>query len=299
MQASSETQSAAGRFAPSPTGPLHAGSLVTAVASYLSARASGIQWLIRIDDLDGPRNQPGMTQHILNTLNAHNLYPDRAPILQSDRMALYEEALARLQAENQLFYCTCTRKTLPPSGPYPGTCRHRTTPTPETAVRLRVPDVRMTFEDRIQGPQEIDLADVGDFVVKRRDGIISYHLACAVDDGSREVTEVVRGADLLLETAPQLAVMSLLGGTPPTYAHIPILTNASGQKLSKQTAAAAINPRTPSSNLKQALRALGMEAPPAGNDDWTPQRWLAWGEQRFDLARIPRTLPAGFANIAS
>ena len=256
-----------GRFAPSPTGPLHFGSLVAAVASWLDARASKGRWLVRIEDLDRPREQPGAAKAILNALEGLGLYWDGEPVFQSARGARYAAALDRLQVQS--YWCGCSRREIADSSLglasdgariYPGTCRAglrggRT----GRALRLEVRPERIAFDDRVQGRQEQSIAEeVGDFVLKRADGLVSYQLAVVVDDADQRVTDVVRGADLLDSTARQIYVQRLLGYATPRYLHVPVAVNAAGEKLSKQAGAPSIS--DPQRAIADALEFLGQAA---------------------------------------
>jgi len=276
----------AGRFAPSPTGPLHQGSLLAAVASYLDARACDIGWWLRIDDLDAPRVVPGSEGAILRTLETHALCWDGPVVRQSEHIGRYQAALGVLSDQGRLFYCTCTRQTLAGQTVYPGTCRHRTTPLAGAAVRIRVDDQPVRFQDLIHGDQTEQLSETcGDFVIRRRDGQIAYQLATAVDDGSEDITRVVRGGDLLDNTARQIFLMQHLGLSVPSYAHLPILVDAAGQKLSKQTYAPAVDDDRPTANLLAVFRHLGL-IPPADASRWSPRRLLDWAVPQFDLGRL-------------
>jgi len=255
-----------GRFAPSPTGPLHFGSLVAALASWLDARAAGGEWLVRIEDVDTPRTVPGAESEILRALEAFGLHWDGAIVRQSERTALYEEALARLRAEGLVYRCRCSRKEIAdsafsgPDGPiYPGTCRTlRLGEDVAGADRFRVPSRAIAFDDRVMGRVSQDLdRDVGDFVLKRRDGLIAYQLAVVVDDAEQGITDVVRGADLLLSAPRQIVLQEHLGFTTPRYLHIPVATHEGGQKLSKQSLAAAVDTARPLEALGKALKFLG------------------------------------------
>jgi len=249
----------AGRFAPSPTGPLHLGSLLAATASYLDARAHGLAWHVRLDDLDRPRNSPGAERAILLALERHGLHWDGAVVRQSERIPLYEAALARLDAQGLLFYCRCSRKDLAGRNTYPGTCRAHRQSRPDAAVRICVDQSLVEFDDLLRGPQR-DALDVstGDFVVRRRDGTMAYQLATAVDDGDPAITRVIRGRDLLENTPRQIFLMQRLGLEVPAYGHIPLLLNTSGQKLSKQTGARALDLDRPEQNLLRVLQILGV-----------------------------------------
>lgn len=253
-----------GRFAPSPTGELHFGSLLSAVASYLDACAHGGEWLLRIEDIDPPREVPGATDAILRALDAHGLQWDGEGVYQSRRLEIYQRTVESLRATGLGYYCACSRKEIlvsHGSAVYPGTCRHRTVRS--GAVRVRAPHAPVNFEDRIQGPycQRID-REVGDFVIQRADGLYSYQLAVVIDDAAQGVTHVVRGADLLDSTPRQIHLQSLLGFATPNYAHVPVVVNQSGEKLSKQTGAAPLDCIHPGKALARALELLGQQPPP-------------------------------------
>ena len=275
----------AGRFAPSPTGPLHPGSLYTALASFLDARSRGHDWLVRIDDLDEPRIDPRAESSILRSLETHGLHWDRSVQRQSARLGAYQNALSRLHARGCLYYCTCSRRMLRQAPVYPGTCRNRTTPIPGAAVRVRVRDAVPRFADLLQGEQRIPLEPaVGDFIVRRRDGIVAYQLATALDDSEPDITTVVRGRDLLDNTARQLHLMTLLDRPHPHYAHLPLILDQAGKKLSKQTGAAPVNSATPLANIRACLGFLGMGEQP----DIDLEELLDWAVARWKLTGIPR-----------
>ncbi len=277
---------ASGRFAPSPTGPLHAGSLLAALASFLDARKEGIPWRVRMDDLDRARVVPGSEQAILAALSAHGLHLDGAVARQSDHVPRYEAALQALARSGRLFYCTCSRSRLAGTPHYPGTCRGRVDPRPDAAVRIRVDDAPVRYHDLIAGPRsEVLSRTCGDFVIRRRDGIVAYQLATAVDDGQPAIGRVIRGGDLLDNTARQVFLMRQLGLTVPVYAHLPILTWPDGAKLSKQTHAPALDTARPTANLLQVLPHLGIDAPEEAAG-WPPDRLLAWAAPRFHLRKI-------------
>ncbi|NRO96027.1 tRNA glutamyl-Q(34) synthetase GluQRS [Paraburkholderia sp. NMBU_R16] len=283
-----------GRFAPSPTGPLHFGSLVGALASWLDARAHGGAWLVRIEDIDGPRTVPGADREILATLERFGMRPDEPPVWQSTRTALYARAFAQLSATGLVYPCGCTRKEIADSLAnrnarhatlaYPGTCRGGLAGKPARAWRVRVPDgpaAIVSFEDRWQGVQQQDLAtEVGDFVVKRADGQWAYQLAVVVDDADQGITHVVRGADLLDSTARQIYLQRCLGLPEPTYLHVPLVTDANGEKLSKQTGAAPLDAGRPLSALQDAARHLGL-VPASGN--WNATTLAAFQEEATTL----------------
>jgi glutamyl-Q tRNA(Asp) synthetase len=277
-----------GRFAPSPTGPLHLGSLLAATASYLDAHATQQRWLLRIDDLDVPRNVAGATDAIKTALDAHGLHWDGSVIHQSERGEHYQQALLALKQLDLTYYCQCSRRQLKDHRVYPGTCRTQTTAIADSAIRVLVNEVRVAFEDLVQGHQNDLLArSTGDFIVRRRDGLIAYQLATAVDDGDSNIDSVVRGADLLDNTARQMYLMQLLGLEPPSYAHIPMLTHPDGSKLSKQTFAAPVDLLSVSSNLTKAFGWLGM-SPPADARRWSCAELIGWGVEHWALDKVPR-----------
>ena len=277
-----------GRFAPSPTGPLHFGSLMAAVASFLEARRNGGQWLMRIEDIDPPREQPGAATEILTALEHYGFEWDGPVTYQGASRAAHDAALELLRDAGKLYRCRCSRKDLAdvPHGKlgviYPGTCRGGSSAT-EAAERVLTDDMPITFDDRLQGPQSQRLeTESGDFVVLRRDGLIAYQLAVVVDDQLQGITDVVRGIDLLDSTPRQIWLQMLLGFATPDYCHIPIALNERGQKLSKSHGAQAVSLRRVSETLCQALDLLG-QAPPvelhaAERDDiW------AWARANWDI----------------
>jgi glutamyl-Q tRNA(Asp) synthetase len=242
-----------GRFAPSPTGPLHFGSLLAALGSYLDARAAGGEWLLRVEDIDPPREVPGATDRICRSLEAHGLHWDGPVLYQSTRSEAYDEALAILGRQDRLFRCCCTRSTLGPGG----SCGERCRPTPDApcSTRVRLHGER-DFEDLLLGHQA-PLELPADLVLKRKDGLYAYTLAVVVDDGWQHITHVIRGRDLLTQTPAQCQLLEYLSFAPPAYGHLPVLTDAQGSKLSKQTGAAPIDDRHALNNLRLALRYLG------------------------------------------
>lgn len=285
-----------GRFAPSPTGPLHFGSLIAAVGSYLSAKSRNGEWLVRMEDLDPPREMKGAADGILRTLEAYGFEWDGAVIYQSRRRDAYEAALGVLKQQGALYACGCTRREIADSsilgieGPvYPGTCRAGLPAEREArALRARTDDVAIEFEDRVQGAQRMRLeSDVGDFVVKRADGLYAYQLAVVVDDAEQGVTEVVRGADLMSSTPRQIHLQRLLSAPTPTYLHLPAALNARGEKLSKQTFAPALPRTQPVSVLWQVLEFLGQRPSPEWRDATLAEFWsvatAGWSE-----SAIPR-----------
>jgi glutamyl-Q tRNA(Asp) synthetase len=253
-----------GRFAPSPTGPLHLGSVVTALASFLDARAHQGTWLVRIEDLDPPREDPAAASTILHTLERLGLHWDETVTYQSTRNAAYEEALNTLQTQHLLYHCRCSRSELGSSAIYPGTCRHLAlNPTEPTALRCRVPASIFSFSDRLQGLQVQQLdADVGDFVLLRKEGLFSYQLAVVVDDGWQGITDIVRGIDLLDSTPRQLFLQHGLQLPCPRYAHVPVVVDEQGQKLSKQQKATPITSADPATTLITALHLLHQQPSP-------------------------------------
>lgn len=284
---------AIGRFAPSPTGPLHMGSLLAAVAGWLDARAMGGHWLLRIEDIDPPRETPGAAATIERDLRAHGLTWDGEPLYQRTRSDAYQRALNRLAAAGMLFRCTCTRRHLRAhGGVYPGTCRGRgmapLPPGTAHALRVRIPEgaaARVRFRDRLRGELEFDLAaEQGDFIVRRRDGLWAYQLAVVVDDAEQGVTDVVRGVDLLDSTPRQIHLQRLLGLPVPRYLHLPILVDARGDKLSKQAGARAIDPASARTNLARVLRWLELPGDP-GLD---VTRQLAGALEAYRAEALPR-----------
>ena len=262
-----------GRFAPSPTGPLHFGSLVAAVASYLEARTAAGEWLIRIEDLDTPRVVPGSADLILKTLESLQLHWDGPVLYQSSRTAAYEEATSRLLWDGRAFHCSCTRSEIESAQPaprlsgeearYPGWCRNGVKASDRAlAVRFRIDDPQVEFTDKIQGHVSIDLTtETGDFVIRRRDGVFAYQLAVVVDDAAQGISHVVRGVDLLNSTPRQLLLQRALGLRHPEYAHVPVVTDENKMKLSKSAGAGALNLRRPSEQIWRALRFLRQSPP--------------------------------------
>lgn len=263
-----------GRFAPSPSGPLHDGSLVAAMASFLDARAQGGQWLLRMEDVDTPRTVPGAAETIMTQLSALGMAWDGDVMWQSQRGDAYEAALTSLLQRELVYPCGCTRREIADSAlrrhghlpegerPYPGTCREGLPPgrTPR-AWRVRVAPGVERFDDRWLGPQEQDVEQsVGDFVLRRADGLWAYQLAVVVDDGAQGVTDVVRGQDLLGSTARQRMLARLLGLVPPRVMHVPLISDEHGYKLSKQNGAPALDLNDAAATLDRAWRRLGFES---------------------------------------
>lgn len=262
-----------GRFAPSPTGALHAGSLAAALASWLDARAHDGTWLVRIEDLDPPRTVAGAAADIIDTLAAFGLASDEPIVRQRERGALYTAALDRLQALGLVYGCACSRKDIDDlaahsglrAGVYPGTCRSGTQGRAPRALRVRVPAEIVEFADRAAGRFAQNLErEVGDFVVRRADGLWAYQLAVVVDDAAQRITDVVRGADLLDNTPRQIFLQRALGYPTPRYLHVPVVTTAAGEKLSKQTGAVPLDRGDVLRELERAWRHLGFA--PLGAD---------------------------------
>ena len=286
-----------GRFAPSPTGLLHIGSLLTAVASYADARSNGGKWLVRMEDLDPPREMPGAASHILHTLEAFGFEWDGEVAYQSRRYALYEETLCRLQTAGLVYPCHCSRKDWQAGARrgadgfvYNGRCRHPgQRPAPQgkqPAWRIRVPDRVIGFSDGIVGGYAQNLAgDIGDFVLLRADGYWAYQLAVVADDAEQDVTHIVRGQDLLVSTPRQIYLQQCLDVPTPQYAHLPLLTNAQGQKWSKQTLAPALDLNRREQLLRQVFRYLNLpEAPETDR----PAELLDWAVTHWDMDKVPK-----------
>lgn len=276
-----------GRFAPSPTGPLHPGSLLAALGSWLLARHAGGQWWVRIEDVDPPRTVPGAIDQQLDCLAALGLASDGPIVRQSQRDALYQRALERLLDEGTAFACHCSRSELADQHGIHHHCVARGLRA-QPAIRLRVPPgTRIAFHDGLRGPVEQDVhADVGDFVLRRADGYWAYQLAVVVDDGQQGITDVVRGADLLDSTPRQILLQRALGLPTPAYLHLPLLLDAHGRKLSKSDAARPLDPAAPLPALRQAWAALGQD-PAVVRDAAGVTLLLADARAGFDPARLP------------
>lgn len=284
-----------GRFAPSPTGPLHFGSLVAAVASYCDAKSRGGQWLLRIEDVDQTRYVAGASEEIIHTLQRYGFVWDGDILYQSQRSEYYQTALAQLHQRGLAYPCTCSRKEIADSSTllgiegaiYPGTClQHPTKPGAAAAWRIKTDTQTITFADQIQGQQHHQMAsDIGDFVVKRADELFSYQLAVVVDDALQGVTHVVRGADLLNSTTRQIYLQQLLGYPTPVYAHIPLVFNADGQKLSKQTLATALPDDNVVPTLIAALTFLQQTLPAHAQSLSLAELWQ-WAVAHWQLPKI-------------
>lgn len=284
-----------GRFAPSPTGPLHFGSLVAALASYLSAKSQNGLWLVRMEDLDPPREEPGAADNILRTLEAYGLKWDGPVMYQSTRAGAYEDALARLNENGLTYYCTCSRRDIEEINQeqahprrYPGTCRSQTHSVADSAIRVLTDDSTISFTDLLQGniKQNVN-AETGDFILKRRDGLYAYHLAVVVDDIDQRVTEIVRGCDLLDSTPPQMYLYGLLNHAVPKYFHIPTVVNKNGQKLSKQNLAKALDINNAKATLFRGLAYLGVP-PPETIGDMTIEELIHWGVNAWQPEKLPK-----------
>lgn len=283
-----------GRFAPSPTGPLHFGSLVAALASYLDARHHQGQWLVRIEDLDPPRESPQAPQQILSQLAYFGLHWDQEPLYQSTRLSAYETELNRLWQKNQMFNCICSRKSF--DRVYPGTCRDLNLNATEqpSAERIRVGSEPIRFDDLILGNQTFDLAsDVGDFILKRKDGLFAYQLAVVVDDEHQGITHVIRGYDLLDSTPKQIHVANQLDYQPPSFGHFPVVLGADGTKLSKQAKSEAVPLADGLSVINRALTALGQPNPLSEN----LEQQLSAAITQWDRTRIPATTGIPLAEL--
>ena len=287
-----------GRFAPTPSGYLHFGSLVAALASYLDARAVGGRWLLRMEDLDPPREMPGAQAAIVESLRNYGFEWDGEMQRQSDRHDAYEQVIERLLREGLAYPCQCSRKQLEDwPGAYPGFCRDANQPLQNAAIRLRVPEVEYRFTDRVQGEYGQHLGrDVGDFVIRRRDGLFAYQLAVVLDDAWQGVTDVVRGADLLDSTPRQLYLQELLGLPQPRYLHVPLIIQPDGHKLGKSYRSPPLRPDEAVPLLLRALRTLGQPTVPELKDA-LPGELLAWAIPRWNADRIPRTLTLAEAQL--
>lgn len=282
-----------GRFAPSPTGPLHFGSLVAALGSYLDARANRGKWLLRMEDLDPPREQPGAADSILHTLETLGLHWDGPVLYQHTRLDAYQAATDELLNSGEAFPCACTRSEIADSGlaglegpVYPGTCRKGLAGRPARAIRIRLNEGEVSFQDRLQGTCSQNLErEIGDFVIRRADGLFAYQLAVVVDDAFQDITHVVRGADLLLSTPRQLHLQRRLGLPIPIYMHLPVALDVRGEKLSKQTGATAISDADTGAAVFEALTFL-RQSPPAELQRAAPRELLDWAVAHWQPTRI-------------
>jgi glutamyl-Q tRNA(Asp) synthetase len=271
-----------GRFAPSPTGDLHFGSLVSAVGSYLEAKAHGGAWLIRIEDLDPPREVKGSAMRIISDLTRLGMEPDQPVLYQSTRHDAYTAAINQLLDDGRAFPCACSRRDIPDSGIYPGTCRKGIPPNrAPRSIRFRSDNSVNSFVDSLQG--EV-MGEVDDFVIKRADGYFAYQLAVVVDDEYQQITEVVRGADLIDSTTRQIALQQALGFSTPRYMHLPIARSVDGKKLSKRHASDPVGNMGASEVIDRALRFLGQNPP----QNLSLTGLWAWALEHWDRYQIPR-----------
>ncbi len=278
-----------GRFAPSPTGPLHLGSLVAALGSYLDARVNKGVWLLRIEDMDPPREMPGAKELIIQQLEDHSLYWDGEAVFQSQRLAIYQDYFDQLKKAGKLYACDCPRHRIKElDGVYDGHCRNRHLDFEgDTAIRVRLEPENTSWNDLILGAQTFSPAELGgDFIVRRRDGLFSYQLAVALDDTLQEISHVIRGADLLDSTARQIQLHQLLNAPSPQYGHLPMVMNGQGQKLSKQTHAPALDSNKSGENLLAALGILGLN-PPVDLKTESNECILEWGVNHWTIQSVP------------
>lgn len=287
-----------GRFAPSPSGPLHFGSLVSALASYLDARSHRGRWLLRMEDLDPARESSEAADSILKTLDAFGLHWDGDVLYQSQRAEAYAEALRQLGHQGLMYECDCTRLQIQAmGGVYDNRCRHRHDTIDDAAARVRVSNTIVTFTDTIQDVQHQDLLrDCGDFVLRRKDGLIAYQLAVVVDDAFQNITDIVRGSDLLDSTPRQIYLQRELGFPTPRYAHVPVAVNEMGQKLSKQHFANPLNADDPSAEIYRCLRFLGQRPPPALSGA-TSAALLNWAIAHWDIQAVPKLANIPLASL--
>jgi len=299
-------QNYCGRFAPSPTGKLHFGSLVAAVACYLDARSNKGKWRVRMEDIDPPREQPGAAGDIIRTLDAFGFEWDGPIIYQSQRLEAYQEALDQLLRNGDAYHCACSRREIAKKSLtgtkkpiYTGTCRTGLAVTRKPrSVRTRTHNKTISFKDQIQGTLQQSIeSEVGDFIIRRADGLFAYQLAVVVDDAWQGINHIVRGADLMLSTPRQQHLQSLLNYPIPSYAHIPIVTDSSGSKLSKQTKSSPVNEKQPLSSLLAAVRYLNQaqpeEKPENLNDFWH------WAIKNWDINKIPQQKTFAFSNYSA
>ncbi|MFT7652796.1 MAG: glutamyl-Q tRNA(Asp) synthetase [Candidatus Azotimanducaceae bacterium] len=277
-----------GRFAPSPTGPLHMGSLTMALASYLDITSTGGTWHLRLDDIDPPREASHAREHILQSLAAHGLTSASPVRFQSSGQQRFTHALNELRSDT--YYCSCTRSQLKGQPIYPGTCRQKNLSSQDTALRLKLGDLpSIEISDGVFPTAKVYPAhDVGDLVILRRDGLWAYNFATAIDDG-HDFTHIFRGADLYHTTAAQVLVMNRLGLDVPSYTHMPLLCFENGDKLSKQTHAPALDALQATNNLKAAFHYLGMN--PDSRAQRSVQEWLGWGLNAWPSHQLPEELP--------
>ncbi|MBT8440804.1 MAG: tRNA glutamyl-Q(34) synthetase GluQRS [Gammaproteobacteria bacterium] len=295
-QAPAPGESYRGRFAPSPTGPLHLGSLVAAIASYLQAKVNNGEWLLRIEDIDPPREVPGASDAIIASLDAHGFEWDGATLFQSRNSQRFAECVDRLLAEDRAYACTCSREEIrlvarrgPTGAIYPGTCRERRVApdgTDPCAIRFRTRGAIISLDDRVQGHSRCEVErDTGDFIIRRKDGLIAYNLAVVVDDSDQRISEVVRGIDLLDLTPAQISLQEALGFARPAYCHVPLVTTSGGDKLSKQTGALALDDGAAAINLCDGLAHLRQDPPRDLRNAAVTDVW-AWALDNWDLGKL-------------
>lgn len=275
-----------GRFAPSPTGSLHFGSLVSAVASYLEAKCADGTWLLRVEDIDPPREIAGSSAEIISDLRKLGMRPDQPELYQSSRTAAYQKAIQQLLKQGLAYPCACSRKDLPASGIYPGTCQNGIAEGKAArAIRFRVGTDRCEFDDGLQGLVTDSLASsCGDFIIHRADGLFAYQLAVVVDDDFQGITQIVRGADLLDSTCRQICLQKALGIDTPEYMHLPLAISADGKKMSKREQSDPIKHKDPAFAISQTLDFLGQSPP----QDLSLDELWAWALQHWDSKLIPR-----------
>jgi len=279
-----------GRFAPTPSGPLHFGSLVAAVASYLDARANQGLWLVRIEDLDPPRTAPGSIDAILSCLDTFGLHWDGEPMFQSQRQSAYREALEQLRQQGKIYPCSCSRAQFQADPLYSCHCLTHPPSLKDVALRTALPQQSITVDDVIIGPQTQHLAnEVGDFVVQRKDHLFSYQLAVVVDDAEQNISHIIRGSDLYHQTPRQVWLQTCLGYKQPIYGHLPIITNNQGQKLSKQNLAAPLDISQAPALLSEALERLGQAAPCTFRQAPVEEQ-LAWAVAQWDINSVPKQM---------
>jgi glutamyl-Q tRNA(Asp) synthetase len=281
-----------GRFAPSPTGPLHFGSLVSALASFLDARAQQGRWLLRMEDLDPPREVPGAADSILRSLDEHGLHWDEQVLYQSSRLEAYQVLINSLRAHQLAYECDCSRARISQlQGIYDGHCKTRTEVGSPRATRLRIEEhSTQSFQDLVQGPYSQDLnQDLGDFIILRKDGLVAYQLAVVADDIEQGITHIIRGSDLLDSSPRQAYLFQVLKSATPYFGHIPVVANADGQKLSKQNHAPALNTQGAAHNLWTALEFL-QQSPPIELRSASVEEMIEWGVLHWQLESIPARL---------
>ncbi|MEZ5589642.1 MAG: tRNA glutamyl-Q(34) synthetase GluQRS [Gammaproteobacteria bacterium] len=291
-----------GRFAPSPTGPLHFGSLIAAVGSYLEARSRQGRWFVRIEDVDRPRIVPGAADAILRALERYGFCWDGPVLYQSQRLTLYQEALETLLKSGWAYPCSCTRReiaALSPQRIYPGLCRKGVLrPDRPQTIRVRTHTRQIGFRDTVQGDfAQVLTTDVGDFVIRRADGVYAYQLAVVVDDAAQGITHIVRGSDLLDSTPRQIHLQQLLKYPTPNYMHLPIALDSKGYKLSKQTGATALSLQQPGQSLYAVLMLLG-QTPPVELALWYPEAIWHWAIEHWQSHAIPRVYSLSCGNMA-